>query len=469
VVASGVLFFALGSARGQTVDAPAATASDAGGPLEDASPPGDLPDAAAAAPAAPPEIVLTTPQTDVVEAPSPAPEAAPSFGRRGQVVILGGSDLGLSSSTFDGSSATRASYFFDPSIAYFVAKNVSVGLSGTASYGDSRGYGADSSLVDTRTTTVSAGPMFGLNVPMGTRFSWYPQLTIGFEWTRQTEELIAGSSLSIAGSALGYPETTQFGPFVELYAPFLLHATDHFFFGFGPGFFHDFGSVSGGPNIGGQRTEIYAGFVVGGYWGGATAQATAPAVAISPEPRFGDAGQFVFTNDLVVSVRSTTYAGTGSAERTTQISGSASYFVVDHVSLGLAVGFAGNFGKGIDATSGGTVTYSNASFSFGPRVGANISMGRAFSLYPQFTLGIQHEAYDELAASSENHAAIDVVSVDLFVPLLVHPAPHVFLGLGPHLYHELSSSVTFPNDPLVPATQNRETTVGAAFVLGGWL
>ena len=75
--------------------------------------------------------------------------------------------------------------------------------------------------------------------------------------------------------------------------------------------------------------------------------------------------------------------------------------MVDHVSLGLAVGFAGNYGKGIDATSGGTVTYSNASFSFGPRVGANISMGRAFSLYPQFTLGIEHEAYDELAASSE--------------------------------------------------------------------
>ena len=256
VVASGLLLFALGSARGQTVDAPG-SANDAGAPLEDASPPpSNLPDAAAAAPAATAETVLTTPQTDVVAAPSPAPEATPpSFGRRGQVVVLGGSDVGLSTSTFDGSSATRASYFFDPSVAYFVAKNVSIGLSGSAQYAESRGYGADNSLVDTRTTTVSAGPMFGLNVPMGTRLSWYPQLTIGFEWTRQTEQLVAGSSLSVSGSALGYPETTQFGPFVDVYAPFLLHATDGFFFGFGPGFFHDFGTVSGGPDIGGQRTK----------------------------------------------------------------------------------------------------------------------------------------------------------------------------------------------------------------------
>ena len=130
------------------------------------------------------------------------------------------------------------------------------------------------------------------------------------------------------------------------------------------------------------------------------------------------------------------------------------------------VGFGNYYSKGIDATSGGTVTFSNAAFSFGPRVGANFSIGPTFSLYPQFTLDIAHQAYDELAGNSENQSANDIVSVDFFVPLLVHPAPHVFLGLGPHLYHEVSNAVTFPNNPLAPATQNRETTVGAAFVLG---
>ena len=293
LVAASVPLLVLGSARGQVEEAPAASAGDAGAFPDEAAPPAATStaspvDVGAPAPAASSaaEVVLPGTMTGVVEAPSPPLDVeTPSFARRGQIVVSGDSSIGLSTSSFSGSSATHASAFFAPSLAYFIARNVSVGLAVDASYFDSKGYGADGSLVETKTTSLSVGPTLGLNVPLGERFSWYPQLTVGFEWTSATEHIVEGASLSVAVSPLGYPSTTELGPYVSLYAPFLLHAADHFFFGFGPGFFRDFGSVSGGPNVGGQRTELFTDFVVGGYWGGqpgpaAPSRSTAPATPL---------------------------------------------------------------------------------------------------------------------------------------------------------------------------------------------
>jgi hypothetical protein len=107
--------------------------------------------------------------------------------------------------------------------------------------------------------------------------------------------------------------------------------------------------------------------------------------------------------------------------------------------------------------------------TFAPRLGADAPLGDSFSIYPLFELGIGHQTYDETGEGSGDQYVDDTVSVDLYVPLLVHPAPHVFIGLGPSVYHQVSSAVTYPADPLVPAVQNRETTLGARLVVGGWL
>ena len=405
-----------------------------------------------------------------VSVPAAAPAPAPAFGRRGQVAVYGGANIGASSSSFDGSSATRTSYVFSPGLDYFVSENVAVSLSIDASYADAKGYGADSSLVDVRTTTLSAGPRLGLNVPLGGPLSWFPEVTLGFEWTRQTEQLVSGTSISVAGSGLGYPSTNQFGPFVDVYLPILLHPTDHFFIGFGPEFFHDFGTVSGGPNVGGQRTELSANLTVGGYWGGERSAGGVQATPAAPArgQRFGDAGQLVLSNDLELSVASLTYAGTDSTSRTLSIGGSIDYFVIDHVSLGVGANIASSYARGIDPTTSVPVTSSYNDVSFAPRLGLDLPLGSAFSIYPQFELAVGHAVYDETSAGSEDKYAEDTVSVSLFVPFLVHPAPHVFIGFGPTAYHDLSNSVSYP-EPLAPSVQNRETTFGLGTILGGWL
>ena len=469
-------------ASAQTPDTAASAAPDAGAPPDAPPPaveaaPAPPSDAAPAAPAPPspeptpePASIIPLPVTLVGGVSAPAAAPGPTFGRRGQVAVYGGANIGASSSSFDGSSATRTSYVFAPGLDYFVAENIAVGLSIDAGYADTKGYGADSSLVDTRTTTLSAGPRLGLNVPMGELLSWFPEVTLGFEWTRQSEQLVSGTSISVAGSGLGYPSTTQFGPFVDVYLPILLQPTDHFFIGFGPEFFHDFGTVSGGPNIGGQRTELSANLTVGGYWGGERSPGVVQGAPAAPAhgQRFGDAGQLVLSNDLELSVASLTYAGTDSTSRSISIGGSIDYFVIDHVSLGVGANVASSYIKGIDPTTSVAVTSSHNDVTFAPRLGVDLPLGSAFSIYPQFELAVGHAVYDETSASSEDKYAENTVSVGLFVPLLVHPAPHVFLGFGPTASHDLSNSLSFP-DPLAPSVQNRETTFGLGTILGGWL
>lgn len=404
-------------------------------------------------------------------APSAAPprdEPPPSFGERGQFVVSGDTTVAAYASSYDGSSASTTSYVFAPAVDYFFARNFSIGLLADVAFSDQKGYGADSSLVDTRTTTLQAGPRFGFNVPLGPAFSWYPQAVVGFEWIKVTEQT-SGGSLSVTENALGYPSTTQLGPYVSLYAPLLLHPTNHFFIGFGPTLFRDFGSVSGGPIAGGQRTEIGTEIDIGAYWGGEPSPRTGSPQPSKPPRRFGEAGEFVFTNDLNLSLSSLTYDGTGSMSQSLQMGGSFDYFLVDHLSLGVAIGGSLSHSRGVDASNGATVVESTGFFECSPRIGVDFPVGGPFSVHPLLGLEFGHETYDEVQGASENKATQDILALNLFVPLLLHPAPHAFVGFGPRLYRELSHAVHYPDDPNAPPYQNQETTVEAEFVVGGWL
>jgi hypothetical protein len=405
--------------------------------------------------------------------PAPKPPAetrASPFGARGQILVLGGSEIGFSESSFSASSAGGESLTFSPDVDYFVAQNVSLGVAVNASYTDGKGYGADGSLVETQTTSLSGGVHLGFNIPFGRAFSWFPQLTFGYESTRQTESIVAGQSLSVAASPLGYPSTTQSGPYVDLYAPFLFHAFSQFFFGFGPEFFHNFGSADGGPAVGGQRTQIGAGFVVGAYWGG-DHDSTPPSEAPSQDavPHFGDQGEVVVTNSLVASINSLHYAGTDSSSLNVGFGGAVDWFMFHEVSLGVACNLSYAGASGIDGTTGRQTVYTTGKTTVAPRLGLNLPIGRSISVYPVLELGFGSVNYDETESGLENKGTSTLVALSLFAPVLVHPAPHVFVGFGPSVYTELSDSVSFPNVPQAPSIQNREVAYSAGLVIGGWL
>jgi hypothetical protein len=417
--------------------------------------PGDMDDRAASPP--PPDEF----------APDLRPEPrSPPFGARGALVGTAASTIGLGATDWDGSEASSFSVYFSPGADYFLLPNVSLGLSLNLSYSDGKGYGADGSLVETKTTTLSGGPRFGLNVPFGDLWSFYPRLTVGLESVQRHESLASGSALSVAGSPLGYPSTTEFGPWLTLDLKLLVHPKPHFFLGAGPSLFHEFGHVQGGPEVGGERTTVGAGFVVGGWFGGRTAELDAPASDERPPPPrkpFGDRGEVVLAGDITASGYWTGYAGSNSYATSISFGPAVDYFAAQHISIGIGLAASYSMSKGLDASSGATVTNERTSYALAPRVGFDVPIGVLFSWYPRVTLALGAVSYDEMSGASENKSDESYVSVSLYAPVLVHPATHIFAGFGPAVGHDL----TRPHG--MAEIQNRSTSLGADLVVGGWL
>ena len=86
----------------------------------------------------------------------------------------------------------------------------------------------------------------------------------------------------------------------------------------------------------------------------------------------------------------------------------------------------------------------------------------ALSLWPQAELGLGGGTSELNSSAGSNDHTSKVVWVQASIPLLVHPAAHFFLGAGPYVFHHLSNvdQNNFENDG---------TSVGASFLLGGWL
>ncbi|MGA7121967.1 MAG: hypothetical protein WBY94_17800, partial [Polyangiaceae bacterium] len=96
----------------------------------------------------------------------PDPPSA-RFGSPGQFVVTGGSDVAVSSTSYSASQATNLAATFAPALQYFIVRDVSVGLDVGLSYSDNKGYGADGSSVETKTTSLNVGPRIGVNIPLG--------------------------------------------------------------------------------------------------------------------------------------------------------------------------------------------------------------------------------------------------------------------------------------------------------------
>jgi hypothetical protein len=444
-------------ARIANAQIPSPTGGSPGGPTS----PGPHDDALPGAPAPLP----SEPSLDE-EPPRPPEPPSARFGAQGQVVIGGGTSLGLSSTQYDASAASYFSAGFSPEVDYFVLKNFSLGLALGINYSDNRGYGADGSVVDTKTTSFSVGPRFGLNIPFGSAVSWWPEATLGFESNHATSTLVSGSSVS-TGNSSGALDTRQDGPWVSLYLPLVLHPAPHFFFGAGPSVFHEFAALQGGPNVGDQRTSVGFGVNVGGYWGGTPDPASAPASEGKPRPltHFGERRDLVFSNELLANVYGTTYAGTPSSAVNGQFTIGTDYFLADHFSFGGGAGAGWSNATGADA-NGNSVTNSSTSYSFFIRFGAQIPIAGPVSLYPRVTLGVAEVSQDEKSQAGEDSYNYSRIWVGGEIPVIVEVAPHFFVGLGPSASRDLSRNYSFPSGQ---QASNPSATLGAGAIVGGWL
>ena len=392
------------------------------------------------------------PQRDVVL-------VAPSFGARGQFVVSGGSAIGASHYGYDSSDANGSSFEFSPGVDLFVAKNISIGIDVDASYVYQQGY-APSGLVQERTTYVGVAPRVGLNVPVGRMVSFYPRVALGYETTSTLETGAFG------GSGPEAPTMSRSGPFTKISAQLLFHPIRRFYFGFGPDFFHGFGDVSGGPNAGLQPTTVGLSFVMGGYWGGEPTSDVEQPASPPPHRRFGDAGEFVLTNESLSGANFTSYAGGDLQSSSFNLAPDLDYFVANHVSVGVGAYVSGSHTKSFDLLLRTAIQSDSHSVTIHGTLGVDLPIGEWLSLYPRAYAGFGSQTYDSATTTSEDAS---IVYVGIEAPLLVHPGPQVFVGFGPDLTHELSRSITFRSAPGASAVQNRQTNVDAFFVLGAWL
>lgn len=393
------------------------------------------------------------PATDLPEDPGQP------FGRRGSFVVTSTAGAGIDGSFYTHSEATRVGFTIAPELDYFFARNVSIGVTTTFSYGVGRGYGADYSLVETRSSGVYVGPKLGVNLRIGDRFSFYPNVSFGIEWRHREQELVRGGSTSVP-SPLPSLQTTQTGFWIEIAAPLLFHVRSNAFIGIGPSFFHEFARATGGPDVGGERTGIGGAVLFGGHWGGAVERTVTRPVQAAR--RFGDGHHLVVGGDLSASYFS--YGGSDSTNANVSIYPGVDYFVGYRVSLGVGGSFSYSYARGVDASNGASVASRYVFGGGSVRVGYDVRATEWLSIYPRAALTLGVESFDLREGSSGNRYSDLLVRAHLAVPLLFHVAPHVSIGFGPYVAQDVYRQFT-PTRTLIPMM----TTVGGSLYLATWL
>jgi hypothetical protein len=168
---------------------------------------------------------------------------------------------------------------------------------------------------------------------------------------------------------------------------------------------------------------------------------------------FGRQRQWAFSSDASISVQRTTLSDRDGAVTTVSFAPAADYFVIKNLSVGGSVGVF--YSKAGD-TSG-------TRFTIGPRVGYNFEVSRLLSVWPKLGLNYAYtsneapQVFDpqtnRLTGQDDDNNAI---ALSLFAPVMLHPAPHFFAGLGPFLDTDLSGD-------------NRATSWGIKLTMGGWI
>jgi len=174
--------------------------------------------------------------------------------------------------------------------------------------------------------------------------------------------------------------------------------------------------------------------------------------ANSPVDQFAGKGQLAISSDAALSISNTSLSGANGSTTTFQFAPAVDYFVIRNLSIGGSVLF--NYSS---AGSG-----HSTSFGVGPRVGYNFPLSDLVSVWPKAGMSISstNQTIDVVNpvtnTTSSTSASNTAIALNLFVPLMFHPAPHFFAGFGPFLDTDLSGDA-------------KATTFGGKLTIGGWL
>jgi hypothetical protein len=151
------------------------------------------------------------------------------------------------------------------------------------------------------------------------------------------------------------------------------------------------------------------------------------------ERKFGDPGVVVPSGSLSVTTQS-------GGVTVVDLQPGLQFFTTPNVALGLSLIYF-HFSAPLG---------SNSIYGIAPSLGYNLRLGDPLSIFPQVSLSL------ESATNAGSSQAI--LGASLFVPVLIHPVRHFFLGFGPDFL------ITGPTDDLFNTRAFSVRTV-----IGGWL
>src|SRR5579872_1389749 len=160
-----------------------------------------------------------------------------------------------------------------------------------------------------------------------------------------------------------------------------------------------------------------------------TARADGPAQSMPKQ------GHLTIASDANISLTHAFVSGPGNADTTTiAITPAADYFVVDNVSVGGFIPFSYTTGDNFHTTTIG----------IGARAGYLFAFSDQFAIWPRGGLSYASTSSDTTVAGMDVSNSAGHLALTAYVPFLLTPANHFFLGLGP----EVSTQVT-GDDPKV--------------------
>ena len=195
--------------------------------------------------------------------------------------------------------------------------------------------------------------------------------------------------------------------------------------------------------------------------------AAAPATSVGAPPApgaFGSQGQLVISTDIplhrmtepaVAIVHESSSASGSGSETMYGIAPAADYFMAPNLSVGGSVGIVHGDASIGGAFGSGTATVTEIGIS--ARVGYNIALTDAISLWPRLSLGYEHDSFSGGGGSVSGYT----IPLVIFAPFLWHPAQHFFMGGGPIVYTELA-------DKISGMDAGKITDIGIEATLGGY-
>jgi hypothetical protein len=178
-----------------------------------------------------------------------------------------------------------------------------------------------------------------------------------------------------------------------------------------------------------------------------------------PVQAFGGPGTLAISNDMNLGFYGSSISEGGGSSWTFLLAPAADYFVIQGLSVGGQISYRHDHGSSggtaQDALTGSTDV---DTFGIGPRIGYNIPIGDLFSFWPKLALIFTDEATKGASGNS--------FDVQLYAPLLLHLAPHFFVGLGPQIQTDLAVSANVGGQPVKDPPKT--TSYGLYFTIGGW-